>query len=159
MPGLFASSRFSQAIGRAMYAWNDAASVEQLIYGDTGWRDMSSLLVNGWTLGSGGALQVRRVGYQVYWRAYNLVGTAATSSIFVAVPSGFGYETFSNRLPTTDGTAVTSVLVNNTTGIGANVNVPIAVAFASNFSNWNYPTAQPWPTALPGTAVGSIPTT
>ncbi|AZS11109.1 hypothetical protein SEA_WAWA_2 [Arthrobacter phage Wawa] len=154
---MYSSTRVSQAAGRAFYQWNDVALQEQLIYGDTGWRDMSSLLVNGWTLGTGGALQVRRVGYQVYWRAYNLNGSAATSSVFVMIPAGFGYETYNNRLPTTDGTSVTSVLVNNTTGIGANVAVPIATAFASNFSNWNYPTVQVWPASLPGSASGGIP--
>jgi len=147
----YASSRVDQTAGRALYAWDDVNSREQLIYGDTGWRDVKALTINGW---SSTSLLIRRVG-----SAVSLVGsvsaTAATSDHYMPLQAGFapaagGYHgvASSTAVPPvfrplgTDGTNhyVTSGGTSGTYNIQA-----------------NYMTVSSWPTTLPGTASGSIP--
>lgn len=50
---------------------------------DTGLRDISSFLMNGWTLKSGGYAYIRRVDNQVYLYLNGLDGSAATSQAFL----------------------------------------------------------------------------
>lgn len=42
--------RVDNTAGKAIYTWDDTANKEQLIYGDTGWRNISSLIPT-WTKG------------------------------------------------------------------------------------------------------------
>lgn len=63
---------------------------------DTGWRDVSSFLKDGWALNAGGKAQVRRQDNQVTWRLVQINGLAATSQNFFAmnasaeISNGFG---------------------------------------------------------------------
>lgn len=151
---IFASSRVDQTAGRAMYQWDSINDREQLIYGDTGWRQVGDLLINGWSM-VGGNISVRRVGNIVYWRAWNLNGSAATNVAFCTIPNGFGLEAYTHRAGISDGDDFSFVSINNTNGLSAKAIVPIL--FKSVFSMWSYPTAQTWPTSLPGIASGGIP--
>jgi len=147
----YTSQRVDQSAGRAIYAWDNLNNREQLVYGDTGWRDVKALTINGW---SSTSLLIRRVG-----SAVSLVGsvsaTAATSDHYMPLQAGFapaagGYHgvASSTAVPPvfrplgTDGTNhyVTSGGTSGTYNIQA-----------------NYMTVSSWPTTLPGTASGSIP--
>lgn len=57
---------------------------------DTGLRNASGLLANGWTLAAGGFVRIRRVDDDVTLYVNGLVGTAATSNIFMNLGSAGG---------------------------------------------------------------------
>ena len=76
--------------GVGAWTWRKRPSGWTVTDGDTGWRDLSGLLVNGWT----GTLIVRRVGSRVELQAPHstigrLDGSAATSSVVTPYPAGF----------------------------------------------------------------------
>lgn len=55
---------------------------------DTGWRDVSSLIINSW----GGVIRVRRMDSTVYWRIANIAGNGSSTKVIGTVagfmPSG-----------------------------------------------------------------------
>lgn len=73
------------AAGRTISAWDPAQGKYQLVTGDTGWRNVSSLLINGWT----GTARIRRTGDLVFFRVYALNGDSATSPTFMNGIVGF----------------------------------------------------------------------
>jgi len=120
--------------------------------GDTGWRDVSSLLANGWTATR---LHVRRIGYVVYWRVAALDSTSATNPIFVAgtsIPDNWSPDATHVFLYTAASTssAAPTVLQGylNTSGalIAANTSADLNMATS-------YATTTAWPTSLLGSAV------
>ncbi|UQS94692.1 minor tail protein [Arthrobacter phage Zeina] len=151
--------RVDQTAGRSIYMWDDINSRDQLIYGDTGWRDLTP--VNGWTATS---LKLRRIGQTVYLHAANANGSAATTDAISEV-LGVGFRCnvlpVSVRVPvmtgtTTDATraAAVDISTNNLRVFGA-----AYTALTAGNIYVTYPTIDTWPTTLPGTASGSIPNT
>lgn len=55
---------------------------------DSGWVDMSPLLINGWAVGNTGRCQYRKVGVAVYFDG-NLSSDAAMSAEIAVMPEGF----------------------------------------------------------------------
>lgn len=55
--------------------------------GDTGWVDIRSSLINGWTATT---MRVRRMGNKTLLRFTGLNATAATSDNFIVIPYGYG---------------------------------------------------------------------
>ncbi|UVK58680.1 minor tail protein [Arthrobacter phage GantcherGoblin] len=153
---MFNSSRFDQTAGRVLYQWDEANAREQLVYGDTGWRDVTASLMNGWT---GTSLWLRRIGYVVYIRAYNMVGTSATLNKFYTLPVGFQRSPSGTEyLTSSDG--FTPLSIENAGNVLAFVNT--SNRFAGAFGNFTpFTTIDAWPTSLPGTAAvgGTIPNT
>jgi hypothetical protein len=130
--------------------------------GDTGWRNISSLLLNGWT----GKLEVRRVGPDVIFRtgysgSNSLDGSAATDATFLnpaALPPGFRWDTgFSSdrSIPfyQTTGAAIVSGYWFQSDwsapGFGAAAN---KYTFFTGEVRNTAPVSGGWPTSLPGTA-------
>jgi len=154
------TQRVDTTAGRAIYTYDDINGREQRIYGDTGFRGISSLLQNGWVLGSAGGLFIRRTDDLVTLIGYNLDGTAATSGGFLLtadlpgfLPVSGGHRFLVSR---DNGTNVAVIGVSNqTTG---NVSTPTGFVVGS-VAYWSisWQTAQAWPTALPGVASGTIP--
>lgn len=112
---------------------------------DTGWRDVSALLENGWT----GTYRVRRVGSTVHHQVYNIAGG---SNPVLTLPVGWrqGYNPGS----------ATAYAVNSLTAMGAarmiNGQTNLhggAVAYTGTYLGWSYPTEDAWPATLPGTQV------
>lgn len=70
----FNSTRVDQTAGRVIYQWDDLNNRDQLVYGDTGWRDISALCAPGAKFSAFGAnqIQVRRINSTVYWRMQNI---------------------------------------------------------------------------------------
>ena len=113
--------------------------------GDTGWRNVSADLINGWT----GTLYLRRTGYVVkLWAQSALDGTSATDNNFYALPGEFrpgGYE----YMATPTGLAAWSrTYVGAVSGLcgSAHRNTGLAV-------NHTFMTVASWPATLPGTPV------
>lgn len=151
---IVASTRTDQTAGRAIYQWDELNNREQLVYGDTGLRDISSLLINSWSMATG-LLTIRRTGNVVELRG-SLNGSVMTNDHFVdlgafmssVIPANnqslgvciaSDYSMF--REIRTDGTQLY---------IRSGTKVPYGV-------NAMWTTNASWPTSLPGTAVGSIP--
>lgn len=58
-------------------------------YGDTGWRTLAPLFVNGWTEDSAGFVAVRRTGAIIHVRPRALNGSGASASQVATLPQGF----------------------------------------------------------------------
>ena len=144
--------RVDQTAGRAIYQWDDINGREQLIYGDTGWRDVAPLLLNGW---SAELIAIRRQGYEMTLAIRALNFSAATSDSFLQVP-GFpgGVSGLGNNFiaPLINGQGISwgsgGTFSASRTGSVVSANITQFV---------RVPVTGTWPTALPGTAIGTIP--
>lgn len=69
----------------------------EVVYGDTGWRSINSLLTNGWAAGTM-PLRVRRINTEVTYLfpSMGVTGAAATDSRLLAMPTGFAIYTGGN---------------------------------------------------------------
>jgi hypothetical protein len=156
--------RVDQTAGRAIYTWDDVNNREQIIYGDTGWRDVTSSILAPFTVNG---LRLRRNLNRVtiQWDSLSSPPAAPSGSAFTA-PAGF---TVSNRDPSYFGRSTIQQAANsigNLWSFGWNSAslIPqqcVGSWFSSLYFNggFTYLTDDPWPTTLPGTAVGTIPNT
>lgn len=154
-----ASQRVDQTAGRAIYTWDDVNGRDQLIYGDTGWRDIA-------TLGNSTdltitILRVRRVGYTVFI-AFDVTPVSATVAgtelLVLNLPVGFTIDApVILRKQYMDTQNIQRLIRVNagalllSTQLAA-MNPGNALRFYESFS-----TTAAWPTTLPGNASGTIP--
>ncbi|WNT45403.1 minor tail protein [Arthrobacter phage Argan] len=150
---LFASTRVDQTAGRTIYQWDDINAREQLVWGDTGWRDVKSSTINGWTATT---LQIRRTNNMVTL-AGQISATAATSDHYLPIPTGFAPSTGIYH-GVASNTAVPPVFRPLGTD-GVNFYVTSGGTSGTYNVQATFPTSVPWPTTLPGTAIGSISNT
>lgn len=144
------AQRIDNTAGRAIYTWDETQNREQRISGDTGWRDVSASFIPK----TSGALAI-------YIRRENSLVTIAGDAVtlteehpaltpFLPLPTGFnsgpvisrageGYEV--GRLFTAPG----------------GLSCTTALAVGRRRFYFQFSTTEPWPTTLPGTAVGTIP--
>ena len=112
---------------------------------DTGWRNMASLLANGWTATY---MHVRRTGSTVWLRIRGLSGAGATATTVLTLPTGFRpSSTLTGLLVSTSGT----VLRPQVSASG-----PVALAIGSQSATDTVDQLVTWttdeqPGALPGT--------
>lgn len=141
----YVAQRVDQSAGRAIYTWDTINQRDQLIYGDTGWRDVMP------SSGTAAWIRLRRIGGMVsVWVADWVNGT---NSDIVALPVGF--RTGTNSIVANWGIRSNAPLNVVVSGPGAVVQAAQSANALSAFIT--YPTIESWPTALPGTASGSIP--
>lgn len=120
-----------------------------VLYGDTGWRDVKSLLLNGWKTMA--ALCYCGVGNTVTLKSsyLGLDGRAATKGIFITLPAGFSYFNNANY---------------GTVGYFTDNKKPAAVSKDFNSLVLDLPSTQPmgglswitnddYPSTLPGVAL------
>ncbi len=112
--------------------------------GDTGWRDVNSLLVNGWT--RTGEFLVRRTGNRVSVWASFLVGTSASADAFATLPSGFRAKA-TNAVPVLSSGTTVQQFVYNGSGV-----LSSSARTSTYYADWSWLTNDPWPTSLPGSA-------
>lgn len=149
----FATQRVDQTAGRAIYTWDDLNNREQLVYGDTGWRNLSAELINGWSGGTG-SLYVRRYGSMVFMRIVGIGPANATNDAFLNSISGFRHSGLQGWEAIATGLSSTQALLMREQGGTLSIvrqNPPSGI-----FASLSWPTDDPWPTSLPGTASGSI---
>ncbi|ASD52247.1 hypothetical protein QCN32_gp22 [Arthrobacter phage Niktson] len=151
---VYRNTTIDNTSGRAVYMWDETGNRSQLLYGDTGWRSITSGLINGWT---GNNVKLRRYGSRVTFTAYALDGAAKTANQFYAVPVGYrpqgntyvaAYSSAANGL-----TYVTISASDGLLGLPAAINALGGSAYAE--VSWE--TTDIWPTTLPGTAFANIP--
>lgn len=145
----------SEAAGRTITLWDKINNRQQLIYGDTGNRIITTSLINGWTTPND--IRIRRVGNLVIADFDGIVATAMTNAAFLNIPAGFTPSTSASSRQLFHTAAIPTVAyrVFSSSGtlqvLGATTTVPPLYGSVVWF------TTDPWPTTLPGTAFGSIP--
>ena len=137
--------------------WGTSNTGWTVIYGDTGWRDVSTLLLNGWK-NKVNHMTMRRINCKVILRFpfVGLDGSAATRPVFITLPDGFKYRNGSNY------GAIGTIIVGNGFELGTNANLQIV---SKNFNSLSttpssldmtgelsWTTDDPYPSTLPGTA-------
>lgn len=162
--GFIPEHRVDQTAGRAMYAWDPLNNREQLIYGDTGWRNIAEMLVNGWAVGAGGAIGLRRVGSTVRLSLRNLDPAAATHNTFLAgIPNAFKPRTNNVRLPLAirqgeSATVMSSVVVRSYESDAQTPRAMGVIGDQYTAVDVMWDTIATWPSTLPGVALtGGIP--
>jgi len=126
--------------------WN--GSVWALIHGDTGWLDISSLLINGWSVSSG-YVYLRRIGLLCWLKLYSVIAPATANPIFMVAPTGFAPATSTLPVLTTD---PSTIYVDNyvfLTSTNWNINGTMASGKVVR-SITSYMCDVDWPTVLPG---------
>jgi hypothetical protein len=137
--------RLDNTNGRAAYIWDDVNNREQMVYGDTGWRDVTP------TSGTAAWIRLRRVGNVVYvWVANWVNGTA---SDIVALPLGF--QTGTNSIVGHFGDRAGAPVAVNINGPSNSIQAAQSATAMSVYLT--FPTVNSWPTTLPGTAHAAIP--
>lgn len=147
-----ATVRFSTTAGKAIYLTEPGTANEHLIQGDTGWRDISSLLINGWT----GAARIRRVGRLVTVTFGALAAATATNAIAINLPAGFKYVNADDVRVLLHNAGTTWRRTFGNTSFMA-ISISSYVAGDSLFGSFSFVNDEVWPTTLPGTAIGTIP--
>lgn len=149
-------TRVSNSAGRAIYQYNETTGGEQLIYGDTGWRDLTGVLLNGWTATW---CKLRRVGSTVTMVFVSLNSSVATADPAYVLPVGFRPNTggYHQGYFFTD-TTIASGFVRITGGGSMELTRRPATPYSANLQSVvQWTVDDPWPTTLPGTASGTIP--
>ena len=122
----------------------------EVLEGDTGWRDISSLLVNGWTATK---VQLKRsTSGGVMIRAFGVNGISATSTLFVnPLPDGFRISSIPEAYTISEeGTNATYFGLVGTSGqVYAGITRGVA---KSLYLKTMFETANAWPSVLPGVA-------
>lgn len=156
---VFSAQRVDNTAGRAIYTWDETTNREQLIYGDSGWRDVTALLGTTW---SATKVLLRRDSTQVTLHFDGIKSTTETgNATFFVLPPGFTPDLTSGVGNLRYGVAT------ELTGINARVMSPEPNANGMRFLSYTtgqtlhgsatFFTRDAWPTTLPGTAVGTIP--
>lgn len=132
------------SVGRVVKVWDYGNNREQRIYSETGVRDIAGLDSNV----TSGEVRISRSGNMVSVRLWNVV--LANPAAGISLPfinngfNGSGWQ----RMSVDSGARSVTVTTNSITAL--EYTGPITAQIT-------YPTMQSWPTTLPGTAVGTIP--
>lgn len=133
---------------------------------DTGLRDISGYLINGWTLDSGGYALIRRVDERVTLYLKGLNGSAATTQTFLAAgntaaegistnftpsPNGVSLQTMSPLYRPAVGSPPWYLFYSNNSWRTANVDSAAAIVSWSGSSGieWSWTANRAWPSFLP----------
>ena len=112
-------------------------------HGDTGWRDISSLLINEWVASTTyGAPCLRRIGSIIYTRGGIKDGTSPQA--LKPIPAGFGTTGFLIVPTFTTGAGFQNLNISRSYVIDA---VPRS---GENLLGGSWPAGDPWPSTLPG---------
>ena len=126
------------------------------VSGSTGWRDVASLLLSGWTATAGVLTLVRRGNTVTLASNHNGLNPAAkTSQIFMILPAGFrpmpylpspiNYRAIGSGFES--GSETPRKIVAQSDGALTQATATSTITFGVTWS-----TGDPWPTSLPGTA-------
>ena len=147
-----------ESVGRRLFQWDANNSRFQQTYGDTGWRNVTSLVTPPANL-TITTIYVRRINSTVYVRVKSQAdaGIAATAWSWATIGTGFTPVDIASQLfyyyrSFTDSERQLWYRDNITADIGTSAANPSPLDVS-----WIHVTSDAWPTTLPGSAVGSIP--
>lgn len=126
----------------------------QVLEGDTGWRNITGLLINGWTGFFATSIAIRRTAQICELKIDGIVATSKTNDMFIALPIEFRPQGATSRfgLLTTDTPATTYRGYINPGGNGYVPGSTTATpAIFGGITMVVHPTL--WPATLPGTAI------
>ena len=160
--------RWDESVGRRLMAWDENNVREQTLFGDTGTRDIATLLAAGvekQSDASYGDATLRRIGSVVTMvLRVNVTEAGVTVVTGGALPLGFrpvqvismpspAYAA-SGAINRSLATEALGWYLSKSSGIRLNAALPAGSTMQITAS-WQ--TADPWPSTLPGAAVGVIP--
>ncbi|QHF24087.1 hypothetical protein GTU73_08740 [Rathayibacter sp. VKM Ac-2804] len=121
----------------------------------TGWRDISTLLGNGWTLDANGFIRLVRRGRRATIVFAGLNGSAATGSTIIPTASLAGFRPAVDARVTLWSSATPYLGFVSASSGGGGLTSAARVAHGSQQQeiSWEVNPAQTWPTVLPGSAV------
>jgi len=143
---------WDESIGRTASMYDHATGSTQLLYADSGWRSVETLLSNV----ASGKIYVRRVGWEIMLDLQNVVFTDPAGNVTLTglLPVGFRPVRTTNVVICENGTSTLKRMSLTSTGSPIIVAATAGQIFTSLVT---FPTSDAWPTALPGGAAGSIP--
>lgn len=159
---LVVSGEYSdESIGRRIFTWssslaNGATTGWQMTYGDTGLRNIAAS-VTGSSIASCYQALIRREGSFVFlYIDYTLTATPTSGHSAYTLPSGFRPQGDPYGLMRAyNAGANPAIVMNSSTG---DINVYNGAANAGYKLSGTWPTTNSWPSSLPGSASGSVPT-
>lgn len=139
-----------QTAGRTVRVWDYLNSREQMIYGETGLRDISASVGNM----TSGTIEVSRESGRVFYKLYNVVPTnpALPITLGTAFARGNGFynsEKVWHRLAPYGAPILTHKQMS---GAGSEILIGSPVAAGGVSCSFSHPTTDPWPLTLPGVA-------
>ena len=137
--------RWDETVGRRLFVQKDAG--EQMVYGDTGWRDIKASSIGTPPV----VFDITRSMWRVECRVYKMDATSE-----VPIPLGFRPYDAGDGSSYPVGTTTLGAMLWNA-GTGRFVPAGAVVGYTPAFLYLSYLTADAWPTALPGNPVGGIP--
>ena len=164
---------WDESVGRRCFAWDQVNARWQMVYGDTGWRSNPGWFGTDWDESS---FHIRRIGWQVQTAGYLKRVTASGSvsgASLAAIPTGWRSNTAVSMARPTDlllgGGVNHNVGITSYGSVGAyRFAISVLSGVTWSHSTWaandrwhlhsTWETVDAWPTALPGTASGTIPT-
>lgn len=116
---------------------------------DTGRRDVSSLLINGWTASS---VEIQRQDGRCYLRFAGLNGSSATSSRFMEVPAGFQPPIILETGPQRNSSS--NMVQGVTLSLSGGFTLPQGTVLGSAAREISWPCTADWPSEpYPGTSI------
>jgi hypothetical protein len=153
-----------ESVGRRIFTWDGVNNRWQMTYGDTGWRNVTDLAIAaGKTKFPNAVMYIRRVNNTITVRWYGGTGVVEGVAVtgLLSLPTGFKPGALGGRGPVgqflqaSNGRAATHGFYSDGGVINGGFSADTCAALMGELSA---PTSDPWPTTLPGTAEGTIPT-
>jgi hypothetical protein len=153
----FAADRIDETAGRALYTWDQANAREQLIYGDTGWRD---IMASDGLAGAVGWMRIRRTGNTVETAVSATLpdGTAGNGTLF-NIPVGFrpGSPTAVSFYYSRTSAATGQITYGlRPTSVGLEHSSAWSSSWGEARLRISWTTNDNWPATLPGVAYSTI---
>lgn len=149
---LIPSQRIDTTAGYRVLTWDDVNNREQMIHGDTGWRNITALAGGAMTFTPPHGIWIRRVGDGV---SIEIIGAYLSPSTIVSPPLGFRSSTRYLGRGTLARHAAPSLVagVRMVSSVGALDISPVPGWTSGDVVSGtiSYSTTDAWPTSLPGT--------
>lgn len=147
------AQRVDNTAGLAIYTWDSTANREQLIYGDSGWRDIKGLLGENY---KSGVLLFRRSNYMVELAFEVLQFNEIPADRFIKLPLPNANSIAELYVPLSTPNYTLSAIHSFNASWGGNHRIHLGAGSDAISGYCSYPVRNRWPETLPGIASGTI---
>lgn len=155
--GQVGAVRWDETVGRRAFMWDTVNSRWQMVYGDTGARYVTDWFSNGWNLNYSTS-GIRRYGNVVdMWIILNAANATARAALTLPLgfrPANLRYQNATGYLDPPGPINLTEI---DTAGVLSVWGYTTTPPSGSYYISGTWTTNDPWPTVMPGTASGGIP--